>query len=77
MKNLGTYLVNGTAGNTGLAGAPTLHFSLLVVAETGNRGYTLTGRSDYLNPYTVAKRRYAGDLADLKGLLGEVKRLTP
>jgi serine phosphatase RsbU (regulator of sigma subunit)/CHASE3 domain sensor protein len=41
----------------------------LLNAETGNRGYTLTGRSDYLNPFTVAKRRYATDLADLKGLL--------
>jgi hypothetical protein len=35
MNNLGTYLVNGEAGNSGMAGAPTLRFSLMVVAETG------------------------------------------
>lgn len=32
---LGTYLVNGIAGNENLAGAPTLHFSLVVVSGTG------------------------------------------
>lgn len=35
MSKLGTYLVNGEAGNTNMAGAPVLHFSLLVVAATG------------------------------------------
>jgi hypothetical protein len=35
MNNLGTYLVNGEAGNGGMAGAPTLRFSLVIVAETG------------------------------------------
>jgi hypothetical protein len=35
MTKLGTYLVNGTAGNQGMPGAPILHFSLVVVAATG------------------------------------------
>jgi hypothetical protein len=33
--NVGLYLVNGTAGNIGLPGAPVLRFSLLVNAATG------------------------------------------
>jgi serine phosphatase RsbU (regulator of sigma subunit)/CHASE3 domain sensor protein len=41
----------------------------LLNAETGNRGYTLTGRGDYLKPYTVAKQRYDTDLERLRGLL--------
>src|SRR5205085_760608 len=32
---LGTYLVNGQAGNENIAGAPMLHFSLVVVSGTG------------------------------------------
>lgn len=35
MSKLGTYLVNGEAGNVGMAGAPILHFALLVVSGTG------------------------------------------
>jgi len=35
MSKLGTYLVNGEAGNPQMPGAPTLHFSLLVVSATG------------------------------------------
>jgi hypothetical protein len=35
MNNMGTYLVNGEAGNSGMAGAPTLRYSLVVVADTG------------------------------------------
>lgn len=35
MAKFGTYLVNGEAGNVGMAGAPILHFSLLVVSGTG------------------------------------------
>jgi hypothetical protein len=34
-NNMGIYLVQGEAGNSGMAGAPTLNFSLMVVAETG------------------------------------------
>jgi hypothetical protein len=35
MSTLGTYLVNGIAGNENVAGAPMLHFSLVVVSGTG------------------------------------------
>ncbi|HWH13792.1 MAG TPA: SpoIIE family protein phosphatase [Miltoncostaeaceae bacterium] len=37
----------------------------LLDAETGNRGYTLNPRGDYLLPYTEARRRYPDDLARL------------
>jgi hypothetical protein len=35
MSTFGTYLVNGIAGNENMAGAPMLHFSLVVVSGTG------------------------------------------
>ena len=35
MSKLGTYPVSGQAGNENMAGAPLLHFSLLVVSATG------------------------------------------
>jgi hypothetical protein len=35
MQTLGTYLVNGLAGNENVAGAPMLHFSLVVVSGSG------------------------------------------
>jgi hypothetical protein len=35
MQTLGTYLVNGQAGNENVAGAPMLHFSLVVVSGSG------------------------------------------
>jgi hypothetical protein len=35
MHTLATYLVNGQAGNESIAGAPMLHFSLVVVSGTG------------------------------------------
>ncbi|GAB3463293.1 hypothetical protein GCM10027321_25730 [Massilia terrae] len=35
MHTLGTYLVNGECGNEGVAGAPMLTFSLLVVSGSG------------------------------------------
>jgi serine phosphatase RsbU (regulator of sigma subunit)/CHASE3 domain sensor protein len=41
----------------------------LLNAETGNRGYTLTGRGDYLQPYTDSRDRYEDDLARLRGLV--------
>jgi sigma-B regulation protein RsbU (phosphoserine phosphatase) len=41
----------------------------LLNAETGNRGYTLTGRGDYLEPYTTARDRYEDDLARLRALV--------
>ena len=35
-------------------------------ADTGSRGYVLTGRGDYLEPYTTAVDRYPEDLARLR-----------
>ena len=40
--------------------------STLKDAETGQRGYLLTGEADYLGPYTDAKARLAGDLKVLR-----------
>ena len=40
----------------------------LLNAETGNRGYTLTARGDYLKPFSDARRRYPADLANLRDL---------
>lgn len=50
----------------------------LLDAETGNRGYVLTGRYDYLTPYTTARGRYPADLARLRRLVSgepELERL--
>ena len=48
-------------------------------AETGQRGYLLTGREDYLAPYAAAADRAAVLIRDLKGLTsdnaGEQERL--
>jgi signal transduction histidine kinase len=40
----------------------------LLNAETGSRGYLLTGRGDYLQPFTQAKTRYGNDLDRLVAL---------
>lgn len=40
-------------------------------AETGQRGYLLTGESDYLNPYDVAIGRVEGDLSALAGVTAD------
>ena len=37
-------------------------------AETGQRGYVLTGRDDYLEPYNTAVRSIPGQLEDLRQL---------
>ena len=42
--------------------------STLVDAETGERGYLLTGRAVYLEPYVGAKTSYPSFLADLESL---------
>jgi CHASE3 domain sensor protein len=43
--------------------------------ETGQRGYLLTGDPAYLQPYTTAKARIGGDLADLRaGWANRVER---
>jgi serine phosphatase RsbU (regulator of sigma subunit)/CHASE3 domain sensor protein len=41
----------------------------LLNAETGNRGYILTGAGAYRLPYTLARARYPADLARLRRLL--------
>lgn len=40
-------------------------------AETGNRGYLLTGDERYLEPYISARRELPGELDRLQGLLGD------
>ena len=40
-------------------------------AETGQRGYLLTGRPAYLAPYTRAKARLPGEVAELTTLLSD------
>lgn len=39
----------------------------LVDAETGQRGYILTGLDSYLEPYTQATARFDGELSQLRG----------
>jgi signal transduction histidine kinase len=41
----------------------------LVDAETGQRGYLLTGRRQYLNPYRAARRDVVREVASLRKLL--------
>jgi serine phosphatase RsbU (regulator of sigma subunit)/CHASE3 domain sensor protein len=41
----------------------------LLNADTGSRGYVLTGRGDYLAPYTLAVDRYPKDVARLRYLV--------
>jgi CHASE3 domain sensor protein len=49
----------------------------LVDAETGQRGFLLTGVSDYLEPYDSAQQRISGDLDALKGFeSAEVNKLS-
>ncbi len=43
----------------------------LVDAETGQRGYLLTGDDSYLEPYNRALREFPNDLATLKALVSE------
>lgn len=43
----------------------------MVDAETGQRGYLLTGESRYLDPYNLASRALPADMAALKALLAE------
>lgn len=49
----------------------TLHeiLSLIVDAETGQRGYLLTGKTEYLQPYTSALPKIDGALSRLRELL--------
>ena len=51
--------------------------SRLVDAETGQRGYLITGREDYLEPYNAAAAHLDGDLATLRTLVADnPKQLT-
>lgn len=44
--------------------------STLKDAETGQRGYLLLGKDEYLKPYTEAQQRLPGDLASVASVLG-------
>ena len=50
--------------------------SSLVDAETGERGYLLTGKAVYLEPYINAKTIYPALLADLERLAGRDQEIT-
>ncbi len=45
--------------------------STLKDAETGQRGYLLTGEESYLDPYTAAHSRYSAELERLRELVGD------
>ena len=47
----------------------------LLSAETGSRGYSLTGRDDYLGPFKQASREYPGHLKRLKRLVRDERAL--
>ncbi len=46
-------------------------FSLMQDAETGQRGYLLTGKESYLDPYNAAVQQIPGELAALGKALGD------
>jgi signal transduction histidine kinase/ActR/RegA family two-component response regulator len=48
--------------------------SRMVDAETGQRGYLITGREDYLEPYNAAALKLGGDLATLRALVADNPR---
>ena len=54
-------------------------FSLMQDAETGARGYSLTGQDEFLEPYNQARRDLPAQLGDLQRLLagepGQLNRL--
>ncbi len=45
--------------------------STLKDAETGQRGYLLTGREEYLEPYTAAKQALPGEFVSLQALTAD------
>jgi len=49
-------------------------FARLVDAEAGQRGYLLTGRADYLDPYNTESARLDSDLAALRKLVADNPR---
>jgi PAS domain S-box-containing protein len=44
---------------------------LTVDAETGGRGFVITGNESFLDPYTQTKQKIDGSLAQLRGLLND------
>ena len=50
-------------------------FSLLQDAETGQRGYLLTGQESYLDPYKVAVEATPGEIATLKTMFAADRAL--
>ena len=52
----------------------TVVLARLTDAETGQRGYLLTGRKDYLEPYDAARARLAGDFQTLRALVADNPR---
>lgn len=46
----------------------------LTSAETGQRGYLITGRKEYLEPYLESRRAIESDLSQLLVLLDEFRR---
>ncbi|TCD16577.1 sensor histidine kinase [Oricola cellulosilytica] len=44
-------------------------YSAVINAETAQRGFVLTERSDYLEPYETASATFAGAIENLRGLL--------
>jgi signal transduction histidine kinase/CheY-like chemotaxis protein len=49
--------------------AISLVMARLIDAETGERGYLLTGRAEFLQPYREAVGHFPGDFARLRGLV--------
>src|ERR1700744_5603936 len=45
--------------------------SLVTDAETGQRGYLYTGKTDYLAPYTLATNQIDSHLTNLSGEIGD------
>lgn len=83
MSLMGTYLVNGEAGNVGMPGAPILHFSLVVVAASGKVSGHATITQAIAPPYGIkeinnvtGRVRYTGfgqytKIVSLKGTYDE------
>ena len=46
-------------------------FSLLQDAETGQRGYLLTGKESYLDPYNSAVQQIPGEIGALRAMLAD------
>ena len=52
-----------------------LLMKLAVEMETGERGYAITGKQEFLEPYNKAKTAYETTLAELKGLVSDPRQL--